>query len=77
MIAFAFGIFWVYIITPPPDIVLKFPSPFNAGKVVYKDKSGSCYKYKSESVECSSSKWDPQPIVEDFIMREYMKNKNI
>lgn len=66
IIAFSFGILWVYMVTPPPEIVVKFPSPYNAGAVTYKDKSDSCYKYKAEVVDCSNSSWKPQPIVEDF-----------
>ena len=66
IIAFAFGIFWVYIVTPPQEVVVKFPSPYNAGGITYKDKSDSCYKYEAQEVECSKFKWKPQPIIEDF-----------
>lgn len=69
ILAFSFGIFWVYIVTPPQEIVVKFPSPYNAGKVMYQDKSDNCYKYKAEEVPCKSMAWKPQPIFEDFYNR--------
>lgn len=66
--AFAIGLLFAYIITPSPQVVVKFPSPFNAGKIVYKDKAENCYKYNAEEVQCPSdpSRISPQPIMEDF-----------
>jgi hypothetical protein len=51
-ISFAIGILFVYILSPKPEIVMKFPSPYNAGSVVYKDKNDTCYKYKADRTEC-------------------------
>lgn len=75
-LAFAVGLFVVYIFNPPPNVVVKFPSPYNAGKVVYKDKSDSCYTYKADKVQCPLDKSliKPQPLHEDFSSRE--KNIN-
>lgn len=66
--AFGVGMFVVYITTPPPNVVLKFPSPYNAGKVTYSDKAGTCYKYTAHDVTCpyDKSTIKPQPILEDF-----------
>lgn len=74
-ISFSIGLFFCYILTPPPEVVLKFPSPYNAGKVVYKDKADTCYKYKAEKVNCPLNKAliKPQPIFEDFGNKQ---NKN-
>jgi hypothetical protein len=68
MLSFSIGLFICYITNPQPEIILKFPSPTNAGKVVYKDKAGECYSYKAEMVKCPEQKKDikPQPILEDF-----------
>ena len=66
LVSFAVGIFWVYVMTPPPELVVKFPSPYNAGLVMYKDKAENCYKYNAEKINCEGVKWSPQPIVEDF-----------
>lgn len=67
-LAFAVGLLFCYISTPKPEVVLKFPSPYNAGKVTYTDKANSCYKYKAEKVECPANKAmiKDQPILEDF-----------
>ena len=54
LIALAIGIFYVYISTPPKRIVYKFPTPDNAGKIIYRDEAGTCYKYKAVTVPCSS-----------------------
>ena len=67
-IAFAIGLFFVYVFTPPPQVVVKFPSPYNSGKIIYKDKNDSCYKYEAENVSCplDRSMIRPQPLLEDF-----------
>jgi hypothetical protein len=75
IVSFTFGLFICYITTPPPEIILKFPSPTNAGKVVYKDKAEQCYSYKAEKKECPLDKkhLKAQPILEDF--RNMNQNK--
>lgn len=67
VISFSIGIFYVYVTAPSPEVVLKFPSPFNAGKITYKDQSENCYKYLHEKVDCEKSKnVKPQPVTENF-----------
>lgn len=61
LIGFALGIFWVYITDPPKKILIKHPTPQNAGKIVYKDKVSNCYKFKSEEITCPN---DPEQILE-------------
>ena len=70
-LSFAIGIFVVYIVTPPPEIILKFPSPYNAGNILYKDKAQNCYKYHADKVTCPKEKMliRPQPILEDYTNR--------
>ena len=67
-VSFAIGLFFVYILTPPPNVIVKFPSPYNAGKITYRDKSDTCYVYKADRVECpiDKSKIKPQPLYEDY-----------
>ena len=38
------GIFFVYIITPPPKVLVKYPTPENSGRVIYKDEAHNCFK---------------------------------
>ena len=66
--AFAVGLLFCYLTTPAPEVVVKFPSPFNANQVVYKDKSDGCFMIGAEHVPCprDRSLVRPQPIMEDF-----------
>jgi hypothetical protein len=68
VLSFSVGMLFIYITTPEPRVVLKFPSPYNAGDVTYRDKSNSCYRYKADKTSCPMDKSviKPQPIVEDF-----------
>lgn len=65
--SFAIGLLFVYIFTPPPQVVIKFPTPYNSGQVVYKDKNDGCFLYKAEKVTCPYDKTliKPQPIEVD------------
>lgn len=67
-ISFAIGLLFVYVSVPAPEVVIKFPSPYNAGKITYKDKSDTCYMYKAGKVACPIEKnlIKPQPLYEDF-----------
>lgn len=62
-ISFAIGLFLVYIFHPAPTVVLKFPSPYNAGNITYKDQDNSCYQYKYKKVECDEHA-KPQPLAD-------------
>lgn len=55
LIALCVGLFYTYISTPPPEIVVKYPTPFNAGKITYVDDAGVCYRYKVKKVSCPHS----------------------
>lgn len=57
IISFAVGLFVCYITHPKPEVIVKFPSPYNAGAVTYKDsESDTCYKYKADKVSCPRDK---------------------
>jgi hypothetical protein len=62
IIAFAIGIFYVYIATPKPKIIIKYPTPYNANRVVYKNENDICYKYQVEEVKCNNTAIE-QPII--------------
>ncbi len=49
------GIIGVYFIKPTQNIIYKYPTPENAGKIIYKDKNGICYKYSSKEVDCDKN----------------------
>lgn len=75
LLSFSIGLLYVYLVQPTPKVVLKFPTPYNAGKVTYKDLTNTCYTYKAERAACpvDKSKVKQQPIVEDFRRRNSEK----
>ena len=77
IIAFSIGIFCVYIMKPKQHFIIKYPTPDNAGKIIYQDLSESCYKYKSEQVECPK---DPNKIsitkIQDTLLQNDINNIN-
>lgn len=66
--AFALGLLVCYVMAPAPQVVVKFPSPYNVGKVVYKDKAGGCFMYRADKGSCPKDRSviRDQPIMEDF-----------
>ena len=56
IVAFAFGIFLSYIFTPKPQIVIKYPTPQNAGTITYVDDGGVCYRYEALEINCPKDK---------------------
>ena len=61
-IAFILGIFYVYISSPKPRIIIKYPTPYNVDKLLYQGESGECYKFKMEEVKCTNDAIQ-QPII--------------
>ena len=51
-IALCVGFFIVYISAPKPEVIIKYPTPDNAGQIIYKNKAEDCYKYKANKVKC-------------------------
>ena len=49
------GIIAVLFIKPQQTVVYKYPTPDTAGKVVYKDKNGVCYKYIATKADCDKN----------------------
>tara|TARA_B110000858_G_scaffold94668_1_gene109104 strand:- start:26 stop:289 length:264 start_codon:yes stop_codon:yes gene_type:complete len=55
-ISLVIGLFFAYIFTPTPEVIIRYPTPENAGKIIYQDTNDICYKYKAEEVQCPSDK---------------------
>ena len=49
------GFFLVYITSPKPKVIVKYPTVKNAGKILYEDESGVCYKYRAVEVDCNNN----------------------
>jgi hypothetical protein len=64
LISFAIGIFIVYILKPAPVIIMKYPNIENAGKLIYKDRNGTCFVYETNEVDCdkNESRIKPFPL---------------
>ena len=60
--AFLLGVIYVYISSPPIRNIIKYPTPYNANKIVYVDNNRQCYKYGVEEVKCSQASLT-QPII--------------
>jgi len=48
------GFFIIYVITPPPKVILKYPTLENIDSTTYIDENGQCYKYYAKEVKCGS-----------------------
>lgn len=49
------GFFLVYITSPKPKVIVKYPTVKNAGKILYEDDNGVCYKYRAIEVDCNNN----------------------
>ena len=62
ILALGVGLFLTYITVPPPRVVIKFPSPNNAGKVTYRGEGDECYRYIADKVGCEGEGVKEQPM---------------
>jgi hypothetical protein len=52
-ISFFIGIFISYIYSSKKRIVIQYPTPENAEKIIFKDEiENTCYKYKVSEISC-------------------------
>jgi hypothetical protein len=65
LIAFSVGFLYVYVIGPERKAIIKYPTPFNSGNLIYKDSANNCFVYKSNKVKCPEdlTKITQQPVV--------------
>lgn len=61
-ISFMAGLLYVYLDSPKPRIIIKYPTPYNTDKLTYRGLSDDCYKFKVKEVECTKNALQ-QPIV--------------
>lgn len=66
IVAFVIGMIYVYINVPPIKVIVTYPTPYNAGTVVYKDSADTCFVFDAEQVDCpeDTTKIKKQPIIE-------------
>lgn len=69
VVSFALGILYTYLVTPAPKVIIKFPSPYNAGRVVYRDGADTCFMFKSDPVDCEEGAVQQPLLFEEFERR--------
>jgi hypothetical protein len=52
IMALGVGLLYTYVTAPPPEIIIKYPTPFNQHETTYTDKAGVCYKYNVKLSSC-------------------------
>ena len=57
--ALVVGLIYTYITAPKPRIIVRYPTPENAGKIIYHDDADACYTYNVQSTSCPA---DPTMI---------------
>lgn len=55
LVGIVIGIIAFFVAKPQQNVVMKYPTPDSAGKMVYKDKNGVCYQYKVTPVDCDKN----------------------
>ena len=63
----------VYITVPLPEIVIKYPNPYD-NNTVYQDSANMCYVYDSKKVNCSNKNVSDIPV--QIINNYSINNKN-
>lgn len=61
-IGFCVGFTYVYLSAPKQKIIIKYPTPYNASKIIYKNENDFCYKYEVQEVKCNDKAIN-QPII--------------
>lgn len=52
IVGLALGLFIVYALTPPPKVILKYPTIDNIASTTYVDERGQCYRYFAREIPC-------------------------
>ena len=73
LISLFVGLFFCYILTPVPEIIVKYPTPETASKLIFKDDADNCYKFISNEVECPNDK----KLINNIPIQKSLKNSEI
>jgi hypothetical protein len=53
--SFCIGLIFVALVEPKPEVIVRWPTPKNAGLVTYLDRASNCYKYTHQEVTCTDT----------------------
>jgi hypothetical protein len=56
VVALAVGLLFTYLTAPKPTVIIRYPTPENAGKITYRDDADVCYKYKVVPTDCPADR---------------------
>jgi hypothetical protein len=56
LLTFAVGIFIMYVIMPDLRKIYVYPSPENVDILLYRDKTGHCFRFEEQQVPCPTNK---------------------
>ena len=59
ILSFAIGMLIVYMFTPFPEVVIRYPRPNDYSSLRFQKKNGTCMQYNLKQVACGSS----EPII--------------
>jgi hypothetical protein len=62
LLSLVFGLFAVYITMPDTRTILVYPTPENIDLIQYRDKTGSCFHYKQNEIDCPTNASDISKI---------------
>jgi len=65
----AVGLVFVYLAPPPAMQVVVHPTPENAGKVLYRDRAGACFRFSPREVSCPTDRGSVHriPVQQDIL----------
>ena len=62
LISLALGMFAVYIFLPDMRKIYVYPSPENIDILLYRDKTGHCFKFEQKEVSCPTNEGEISKI---------------
>ena len=55
LMAFCLGLISIGLMEDRPEVIIRWPTPKNAGLVTYLDRASNCYEYESKKVQCTDT----------------------
>ena len=57
LLALFVGLLFVYVSTPEPDIIIKYPSIHNAHKIIYNEENNDdiCFNFIPKQIDCDDT----------------------
>ena len=52
-VSFCVGVLFVCLVKEKPEVIVRWPTPDNAGLVTYVDRANNCYEYEHKEVGCT------------------------